>query len=117
MGCLRRFKMRFRVFFLQGLPCRLYVPAAALLAKLLLFYYRKELKREAQAAVESPAHRTAVVAIRYTTVRRIAAPAATTKNAVRARRWTSRVRLRTAAVISIPVLTPLPYVARHIIQA
>ena len=47
----------------------------------------------------------------------VAAPTAATQNAVRARRRSLRVRLRTAAVITIPVVTPFPHVAAHVVDA
>jgi len=46
-----------------------------------------------------------------------AVPTAATDHAVRARCWTSRVRYDTTWVISIHILTPLPNIAMHIVQA
>ena len=77
----------------------------------------EKLKGEAEADEVEPIVGIVVATSRHTTVPRVAAPAATAKDAVRARRWSSRIRLGTAAVISIPVLTPLIDIAAHVVNA
>ncbi len=74
-------------------------------------------KREAKPVDDDPAAQVAAASIRHSTVPRAVAPTTATKHAVRARRRTLRVGLATAAVIPIPVLTPFPYIASHIIDS
>lgn len=58
-----------------------------------------------------------VVPKRHPTVLRIVVPTTSTKHAVRACRRPRRVSLTTATVIAVPVRTPLPNIAAHIIYS
>ena len=70
---------------------------------------------EAEDAVRER-RREEVVANSRAAVSRDVVPAATTTDTVRARRWTRGIGLRPAAIIFVPVLTPLPYVAAHVVD-
>ena len=80
------------------------------------YSFKEELKGETQAEVAAPAAGRVDEPGRDTAVPRVEAPAATTEHAARATAWTSRIRLTVTAIAAIPVLTPLPYVAAHVIQ-
>ena len=101
----------FRGFSLQGLAIPASVPTAALLAKPLLAGKRRKLKSQTEAEVDEAVGRRVEEAIRYTAEPRKAVPATATVHTNRARRWTSRVRLRRRCVWFIPVLTPLTHIA------
>ena len=70
---------------------------------------------EEQPEVVVAAARGIAVAIGRAAVLGISAPAAAAKNAVTPTRCTSRIGLSSTAIITIPVLTPLPYIATHVI--
>ena len=74
-------------------------------------------KAEAETKDVVPAVGIAVETIRHSTAPRIAVPAAATVHTVRARRRSRRIGLRTAAVVSIPVLTPFKHIAAHVVNA
>ena len=57
------------------------------------------------------------VAMRRATVPCTAAPVTATKHSERPGSSTLRVGLRIAAITSVPILTPLPYIAAHIVNA
>ena len=70
-------------------------------------------KAEAEEVV--PVVREVVETVRRATEPRVAVPAAATAHAVRPTVSTRRVGLCCAAVISVPILTPFPYISAHII--
>ena len=78
----------------------------------------EELLGKTEAYV-APARRVAAVPIRRTTVRRVVEPTASAIHTARARQRTSWIRLRGTAIVTtaVPVLTPLPYVATHVIKS
>ena len=69
---------------------------------------------KAEAQIAAPIDWGVGVSIRHSAALRIVAPTATTDHAVRAR---CRVRLAAATVAAVPVLTPLPNVAAHIVDS
>ena len=72
---------------------------------------------EAQPEVAVAVDRPTVGAKGRAAVPGVVEPSATTTHAVRPTRSTSRIRLRTAAITAIPVLTPLQYISSHVIYA
>ena len=70
-------------------------------------------------AYVAPARRVAAVTIRRATVRRVVEPTASAIHAARTRQRASWIRLRGTAIVTtaVPVLTPLPYVATHVIKS
>ena len=83
---------------------------------LFFFFLRLNWKSKAQAAVVAPAARVVVVPERHTAVPGVVAPAAATEHAVGARGSARRIGLRTAAIAAMPIATPLPHIATHIIE-
>ena len=69
------------------------------------------------AEVEAPADGVAAVPTRHTAEPGIAVPTAATVHAARATVRSCRIRLRATAIFAIPVRSPLPYVAAHIVDA
>ena len=86
---------------------------------LLIFCYPPALFRcESQAhtvVVVAARHRDAVT-VRYAAASSAAAPATTAQHTARPTRRSGRICLRPTAVTAIPVITPLPYIATHVVQ-
>lgn len=72
-------------------------------------------KGEAQPEVVAAGDWREPVAERHTALPGVVAPTAATVHAESGRTGTFRIRLRVATVNSVPVLTPLMYVATHVI--
>ena len=74
---------------------------------------------EAEPEEGEALRRAAVVTIRHAAVPRIVIPTTATEHAVRPTCRTGRIVLGGAAVISatIPITTPFPYTASHIVEA
>ena len=74
---------------------------------------------EAQAEVVEAVRRAVVVTVRNAAEPRAAAPATATVHAARPTCRTGRIVLGGAAVITatIPITTPFPYIAAHIVDA
>ena len=72
---------------------------------------------EAQAEGDVAIRRGVVDTNRNTTVPRTVAPATATDHAVRPSIRTGGIVLRRTAITAIPVATPFPYVATHIVDA
>ena len=74
---------------------------------------------EAEPEEGEALRRAAVVTIRHAAVPRIVIPATATEHAVRPTCRTGRIVLGGAAVITatIPITTPFPYTAAHIVEA
>ena len=72
---------------------------------------------EAQAEIAPTGIRRIVVASGRAAVLGTAVPAAAAIHAARTTRCTSRIGLGIAAITVIPVLTPLPYIATHVIYS
>ena len=81
----------------------------------LFFYFFTYSEGEAQAKVVAADDRRAPVAGRHTAAPGVVEPTAATVHAVKGRTGTCGIRLRTATIISVPVLTPFPDVATHVI--
>ena len=47
----------------------------------------------------------------------VAAPGAAPQDPVRSRRWPLRIRVCSARIIPLPVITPLPHVPVHVVQS
>ena len=74
-------------------------------------------QNQAETKIVVARSRGDVTANRHTTVRRIIAPTSATINTARARRRPHRVGLLRTAITAIPIITPLPHIATHIIDA
>ena len=74
---------------------------------------------EAEPEEGEALRRVAVVTIRHAAVPRIVIPTTATEHAVRPTCRTGRIVLGGAAVITatIPITTPFPYTAAHIVEA
>ena len=70
-----------------------------------------------KAKVEAPFLRRAPVAARRSAVPGVEVPAAAPEHPVRARRRAGWIRRRTARILAVPILAPLPDVTVHVVQA
>ena len=70
---------------------------------------------EAQPEIEAAVARRIVVANGRAAAPGEVVPAAAARYAVRPTRCTSKIGLSSTAITVIPVLTPLPYIATHVI--
>ena len=77
----------------------------------------EKLKGKAQAVVAPRFVRRVAVPTRHTAIPGVEVPATATNHAVSARIRSRGVRLVFTAVIAIPILTPLIYVATHVIES
>ncbi len=113
MGKSRQFDTAISHFFLHLLPfarlCGLFVGG-------LIFSLRAG-THHAETKVAARDRRVAVVTESNTTVRSVVVPASTAKDAVRPRRRTDRIRLRTGRVNPIPVPAPFQYISAHVVKS
>ena len=72
---------------------------------------------EAEPEVVEALRRAAVVTKRHAAVPRVVVPATATEHAVRPTIGTCGLGLRGAAILAIPITTPFPYTAAHIVEA
>jgi hypothetical protein len=80
-------------------------------------YFELGSKDKAKAYAVEPTVREVVAAIRYPTALLVEVTAAATQNTVNTTFCYSRIFFSKRTIISIPIATPFPYTATHIVNA